>query len=651
MYNDDSTHISSFHCRTISVRKPNGDDTPAGQAFMPAEEPSHISSYHRTISARKTNGDNKALINSPHLLSLQRATFARKKKDGDNPSVPLAETERRSPFEEIGPGHWGRFTRFGTGQSFLCRDEEETIFIKQGAHNNFFNFPGIEGLDCRLTKTVTPGGLIKVQVHSPSGHDILVGGLQHPSSGGPLFIKHGDFIIFGSIHNPGYFFHMASIKTTISSSPSRLGWPQVTSPSSRERGMCMRHLGLAGANAGMTRTKSPPHGQATGLSDIRSDFIIHDECELGKGAFGRVVWGKCRHTSEDVAVKIIPKDSDAIARIMQEANIMQMMVHPNILEVRAQYQDQKFFYIVLEFVRGGDLDKQLRMQDSVNEQRAKAIAYNICVGLKCAHDIGVAHRDIKPSNIMLVSKDGAEIKIADFGLAKLATEKSALQSHAGTLSFMAPEIALSLGSYDFKVDCYSVGVTVYRILAGVHPFGKQHSQHEPLLREFRKWNPRPLEDKKISQAGIDFVRRMMTFEPEGRPSINDALEHLWFNELRYPEDSATLTPVGGVHGTQARGTRRGSSAMDIDDDDRTLVPSRKKPRFYTTSSGVTHSSMDVDPPEFNPPDIRYPTLPLCGIAVSSPASECVVVQGFHGHIDHAESLSSSSANLIGFPLV
>src|SRR5262249_37851439 len=139
----------------------------------------------------------------------------------------------------------------------------------------------------------------------------------------------------------------------------------------------------------------------------------------------------------------------------------------------------------LEYVRGTTLREVIR-RGPLPDQRVARIGKQIAAGLGAAHAMGIVHRDVKPRNVMLIEGERDVVKIIDFGLAKLALKRfspvaAVQESFAeekitasgavfGTIAYLAPEAALGMDTVDARADLYAVGLILYELLAGKHPF-------------------------------------------------------------------------------------------------------------------------------------------------------------------------------------
>ncbi|HKQ74639.1 MAG TPA: protein kinase [Blastocatellia bacterium] len=213
---------------------------------------------------------------------------------------------------------------------------------------------------------------------------------------------------------------------------------------------------------------------------------------LGKGGMGEVYLGLDTRLNRQVAIKLLPagftQDADRVRRFEQEARAASALNHPNIITVyeigEAPAEGGTVHYIVTEYVEGQTL-RQLMTSAPHNRMRiaeAVDIAAQLAAALTAAHEAGIAHRDIKPENVM-VRRDGY-VKVLDFGLAKLTEPSSpavdpqtpaaaGVSTEAGvvmgTPRYMSPEQARG-EKVDTRTDIFSLGVTLYEMIAGRRPF-------------------------------------------------------------------------------------------------------------------------------------------------------------------------------------
>ena len=200
---------------------------------------------------------------------------------------------------------------------------------------------------------------------------------------------------------------------------------------------------------------------------------------VGCGGMGAVYKARQRQLDRLVALKILPPSASREAafneRFAREARAMAKLFHPHIVLIFDFGQAEGVPYFIMEFVDGVNLRQATRAGRLLPEQ-ALAIVPQICEALQYAHDAGVVHRDIKPENILL--DRGGQVKIADFGLAKLlgqapsAVSLTGSRQAVGTPHYMAPEQIENPQVVDHRADIYALGVVFYEMLTGELPIGR-----------------------------------------------------------------------------------------------------------------------------------------------------------------------------------
>jgi serine/threonine-protein kinase len=172
---------------------------------------------------------------------------------------------------------------------------------------------------------------------------------------------------------------------------------------------------------------------------------------------------------QPVALKFLPPDVDRdparLTQLHTEVRMARQVSHPNVCRVYDIDEVEGHTFLSMEYVDGEDLASLLRRIGRFPEDRALAIARQICAGLAAAHERDVVHRDFKPANVMLDA--GGKVRITDFGLAGVTGEAI----RAGTPAYMAPE-QLAGGDLSIATDVYGLGVIAYEMLTGELPFGR-----------------------------------------------------------------------------------------------------------------------------------------------------------------------------------
>jgi formylglycine-generating enzyme required for sulfatase activity len=289
------------------------------------------------------------------------------------------------------------------------------------------------------------------------------------------------------------------------------------------------------APAGLPQARSRPPASGTLLpgtppapADLPPELAGHPRYrilkELGRGGMGTVYQAEQVVMHRQVAIKVIGKSllahPDALERFRREVHAAARLSHPNIVTAYDAEQVGGLHMLVMELVAGQSLDKVLQRQGPLPVAHACRHARQAALGLQHAHEQGMVHRDIKPQNLMLTPK--GQVKILDFGLAKVASEQgrgkglTAVNAYMGTPEYSAPEQAADARSADIRADLYSLGCTLYCLLAGRPPF-REDTDVKTILAHLEK-EPVPLPElRREVPAGLwAVVARLLAKAPAGR---------------------------------------------------------------------------------------------------------------------------------------
>ena len=153
---------------------------------------------------------------------------------------------------------------------------------------------------------------------------------------------------------------------------------------------------------------------------------------------------------------------------MEEVAILNTLDHPNIVKYYETYNDQKYIYLVMEYVNGIPLFDKITQQTNQTFSEVTAAGYikELLLAVNHCHAQDIVHRDIKPDNIMITEDNS--VRLIDFGLSAVRDSKKDLSTIAGTAYYMAPEVLE--GSYSQKADNWSIGVILYTLVCGYLPF-------------------------------------------------------------------------------------------------------------------------------------------------------------------------------------
>jgi len=162
--------------------------------------------------------------------------------------------------------------------------------------------------------------------------------------------------------------------------------------------------------------------QKQGAKELKNNYNIDNDTKvLGSGSFGKVFLTFNKHNTEhQVAIKVLNKKKlkDHLDAIQEEVTILGNLDHPNIVKYYETYVDEKYIYLVMEYIDGGELFGKIAQQEGnvFNEKMASVYMSKLFSALNHMHAQGIVHRDIKPENIMITKAD--ELKLIDFGLSK-----------------------------------------------------------------------------------------------------------------------------------------------------------------------------------------------------------------------------------------
>ncbi|XP_036031912.1 MAP/microtubule affinity-regulating kinase 4-like, partial [Onychomys torridus] len=199
---------------------------------------------------------------------------------------------------------------------------------------------------------------------------------------------------------------------------------------------------------------------------LKKDFRML--ISLGCGSFGEVKLACHLPTHTRVAVKVLEKNTNSVAAISTEVNILQSLEHRNIVRFFDMIDTPTTSYLIMEYVAGEDLESCLRALGCLKEEEARGIFRQVVSAVHFLHQRHIAHRDIKLENILVDAAGNA--KLCDFGMAIQITEGQKLEELCGSLLYWAPEI-LAKKPYDgLAGDMWSLGIVLYVLVTGHFPY-------------------------------------------------------------------------------------------------------------------------------------------------------------------------------------
>lgn len=244
---------------------------------------------------------------------------------------------------------------------------------------------------------------------------------------------------------------------------------------------------------------------------------------IARGGMGAVFKALDLQNGQVVVVKhLLPEalttDPTLRSRVIREGEALRQLDHPNIVKLLDTFEALGVYHLVLEYIDGGSLSKMIEGYGALPYNRALGIAVEVVDALARAHHLRIIHRDLKPSNILVMSSGTP--KLTDFGTALLKNRErltSADTMPGGTVEWASPEV-LSGGAADERSDIWSLGLVLYTMLAGQHPFQSDHLT-ETLSNIFSA-EPIPLTTIRsdVPEAMDELIRKMLSKEPQRRPA-------------------------------------------------------------------------------------------------------------------------------------
>jgi calcium-dependent protein kinase len=200
--------------------------------------------------------------------------------------------------------------------------------------------------------------------------------------------------------------------------------------------------------------------------------------------------------------------------------------HPHIVRLHDAYECEKYVYLVMECMEGGDLHGKVKERRHFSEEEACNALHQMLLALNYLHAHGVVHRDVKLENFVYAENDSSHLKLIDFGFSTAWNCQSVkkLSQPCGTHAYCAPEVFRE--SYTSQCDMWSLGVVGYILLSGCMPFSG--SQHEQTL-SIRTGSYAMSEGRwaAISPNAKDFIQSLLRVDPANRLTVKQALDHAW----------------------------------------------------------------------------------------------------------------------------
>ena len=263
---------------------------------------------------------------------------------------------------------------------------------------------------------------------------------------------------------------------------------------------------------------------------------------IGSGSYGTVFLTENIYTKGRFAMKKIEKDSEDLLldnEITDEIEILKKLDHPYLVNILEFYNTSSSYYIINDFCQYGELYNQITKKFS--ETQISVIFRQIFSGLAYLHENDIIHRDLKLENILITdiekinnkitnkTEDYFNIKIIDFGTAKIFDKNHHPRAVVGSAYYIAPEVLKR--NYNEKCDMWSAGVILYMMIVGHAPFDGETD--DDILNAIKKGEFRKDEERwiKSSNEVKDLINKLLLVDCDKRISALDALHHPWFEKM------------------------------------------------------------------------------------------------------------------------
>ncbi|CAB4255712.1 similar to Saccharomyces cerevisiae YDR122W KIN1 Serine/threonine protein kinase involved in regulation of exocytosis [Maudiozyma barnettii] len=220
----------------------------------------------------------------------------------------------------------------------------------------------------------------------------------------------------------------------------------------------------------------------------------------------------------------LAKEQARDRRTIREAVLGQLMWHPNICKLYEWHILSNHYYLVFEYVNGGQLLDYIIQNGLLTEKKSREFARAIGSVLLYLHKNNIVHRDLKIENIMIDNK--GELKMIDFGLSNFYDSRSLLKTYCGSLYFAAPELLCATPYIGPEIDIWSFGVIIYVLVCGRVPFddSDSHKLHQKIKRGKYTFPDFVTSDVK------SLLKQMLVVDPNKRATLKKVLDHKWMND-------------------------------------------------------------------------------------------------------------------------
>jgi calcium-dependent protein kinase len=282
--------------------------------------------------------------------------------------------------------------------------------------------------------------------------------------------------------------------------------------------------------------------------EVNPREIYFREKTLGQGSFGTVYLVKHIQLQRYFAMKVIKKKAKNHSEeesLMNEINILRKLDHPHILKITDFYNLKNEYNIITEYCQEGELFDEIKANAPFSEKLTGWYMRQILQAVCYCHGCQIIHRDLKPENILITkrAKNGFhQIKIIDFGTAKVFIKEKREHALIGSAYYIAPEVLSR--NYTEKCDLWSCGIIMYILLTGRPPFNGQ--TEDDIMRKIKggEYDMTKYPWGIISSEAKDLINNLLQIKPNKRISAEEALKHPWFSSkgVKSMEDNDIIKP-------------------------------------------------------------------------------------------------------------
>lgn len=295
------------------------------------------------------------------------------------------------------------------------------------------------------------------------------------------------------------------------------------------------------SNAAVTCSRY--HYLFDGGRQLSDDYEV-DGKVLGQGLCGDVVLVHSRVDRRRYALKTIRKQQVSATKLRQltsEVEIYLTLDHPNIARLHNVYESEADICLLTECCDGGELYFRLQKKGVYTDTDAAEAARQMLRAVGYLHSHHVVHRDLKLENFLYENEaDTSPLKLIDFGFAKVWDPSTFMMASCGSIAYVSPDVLTGQG-YTDKCDLWSLGIIVWMLLAGYPPFhGDERSMMTKIKAGQADWSHKS-RWKPVSETAVDFVKQLLTKDPNQRPSAHAALKHAWLTRGLKPGAPAVLS--------------------------------------------------------------------------------------------------------------